>query len=83
MRIRDINELVVCGAMSHMCIDTTVRAGFDLGVSWIVIADACATRDLVFDDQIIGAAQVHGAYMVSLASGFAKVTALSGLSAML
>jgi nicotinamidase-related amidase len=83
MRIRDINELVVCGAMSHMCIDTTVRAGFDLGVSWIVIADGCATRDIVFGDQIIGAAQVHGAYMASLASGFAKVTALSGLSAML
>ena len=24
-------ELVVCGAMSHMCVDTTVRAAFDLG----------------------------------------------------
>ncbi len=73
LRRRDIKELVVCGAMSHMCIDTTVRAGFDLGLSWIVIADGCATRDLYFGNQIIEAAQVHGAYMTSLASGFAVV----------
>ncbi len=54
---RDIKELVICGAMSHMCIDTTVRAGFDLGLSWIVVADACATRDLSYGNQVITAAR--------------------------
>lgn len=79
----DIRELVICGAMSHMCIDTTVRAGFDLGLSCVVVADGCATRDLVFNDQIIKAAQVHGAYMAALAAVFARVTELSGLEAVL
>lgn len=83
LKNHSIKELVVCGAMSHMCIDTTVRAGFDLGVSCIVVADACATRDLTYADQIIEAAQVQGAYMASLAAVFAKVTDLSGLEAIL
>jgi hypothetical protein len=38
-----------------------------------VIHDACATRDLEFNGQVIPAAQVHGAYMASLAFGYAGV----------
>jgi len=78
-----IQELVVCGAMSHMCIDSTVRAGFDLGLSCVVVADGCATLDLTYEDRVIEAAQVHGAYMASLAAVFAKVTKLSGLEEIL
>ncbi len=74
-----IQELIVCGAMSHMCIDSTVRAGFDLGLSCVVVADGCATRNLSYGDQIIDAAQVQGAYMAALAAVFAQVTNLSGL----
>jgi nicotinamidase-related amidase len=83
LRSRDIQELVVCGAMSHMCIDTTVRAAFDLGFTCVVVADGCATRDLCYGDQIIQAAQVQGAYMASLSAVFAKVVELSGLEAIL
>jgi nicotinamidase-related amidase len=83
LQSRGVQELVVCGAMSHMCIDTTVRAGFDLGLSCVVVADGCATLDLTYEDRVIEAAQVHGAYMASLAAVFAKVTKLSGLEAIL
>lgn len=69
-----IDELVVCGAMSHMCIDTTVRAAFDLGYKCRVIADACATRDLEFNGQTIRAAEVHGAFMAALGMPFAQVS---------
>ncbi len=34
--------------MSHMRIDATTPAGFDLGFKCVVIEDACATRDLQF-----------------------------------
>ena len=73
LRKLNLNELIICGAMSHMCIDTTTRAAFDLGFSCTVIADACATRDLVFDQQKIDATSVHLAYMAALNSTFAKV----------
>ncbi len=81
LQSRGIQEVVICGAMSHMCIDTTVRAAFDLGLSCIVVADGCATRNLSYGDQIIEAAQVQGAFMASLGAVFAKVTGLSGLPA--
>jgi len=66
-------QLVICGAMSHMCIDATTRAAFDLGYGCSVIADACATRDLVFNGETIAAASVHAAFMAALASPYARV----------
>ena len=68
-----IEELVICGAMSHMCIDATTRAAFDLGFSCIVIEDACATRDLEYQNNLVKAADVQTAFMASLAAVYAKV----------
>jgi nicotinamidase-related amidase len=68
-----IDRLVICGAMSHMCIDATTRAAADLGFECLVIHDACATRDLQFGEQTIPAHQVHGAFMSALGSAYAKV----------
>jgi nicotinamidase-related amidase len=68
-----IEELVICGAMSHMCIDATTRAAADLGFTCTVIHDACATRDLVFREEVIPARQVHGAFMAALAPLYAQV----------
>lgn len=67
------DNLVICGAMSHMCIDATVRAAFDLGFNCIVAEDACATRDLVFKGKTIKASDVHGSFMAALSSPYAKV----------
>ena len=43
-----VKKVVICGAMSHMCIDATTRAAFDLGFECQVVQDACATRNLAF-----------------------------------
>ena len=66
-------SVVICGAMSHMCIDTTTRAANDLGYSCTLISDACATRDLVYNDQKVKAANVQIAYMAALNGTFAQV----------
>ena len=55
-----VEEVIICGAMSHMCIDASTRAAFDFGLTCTVIHDACATRDLAFQGLTIPAAQVHG-----------------------
>ncbi len=68
-----IKALVICGMMSHMCIDATVRAAFDRGYTCIVAHDACATRNLVFNGIEIPALHVHGAYMAALGAVYAKV----------
>ena len=68
-----IEQLVICGAMSHMCIDATTRAAFDLGFNCAVIQDACATRNLEFGGQTIAADHVHGSFMAALGSVYASV----------
>lgn len=74
-----IDTLTICGAMSHMCIDATTRAAFDLGFTCIVAADACATRDLEFSGTSIPAAQVHAAFMAALSRPYAHVTATASI----
>ena len=67
------DNLVICGAMSHMCIDATTRAAFDLGFNCIVAEDACATKDLTFKNKSIKAADVHASFMAALSFPYAKV----------
>jgi len=74
LRMSNVDELVICGAMTHMCIDTTVRAAFDLGYRCELIADACATRDLEFDARRIAAADVQAAFMAALSMPFARIS---------
>ena len=70
---KKIDTLTICGAMSHMCIDATTRAAFDLGFACVVAEDACATRDLIFQDKTIKSDKVHGAFMAALSNPYAEV----------
>ncbi len=71
-----VTQVVIAGMMTHMCIDTTVRAAFDLGFQCQLAGDACATRDLTWQGQVVPAAQVQMAFLAALDGTFATV--LSG-----
>ncbi|WP_199507858.1 MULTISPECIES: cysteine hydrolase family protein [unclassified Psychrobacter] len=62
---KGIDSITVIGAMSHMCIDATVRAGFDYGYTVTVVHDACTTMDLTFNGIDVPAVQVHAAIMAA------------------
>mgnify|MGYP003325889735 CR=1 FL=1 len=68
-----VERLVICGAMSNMCIDGTTRAANDLGFDCIVAHDACAARNLEFHGHIIPALEVHCAFMSALGFAYAQV----------
>ncbi|AKJ98148.1 cysteine hydrolase family protein [Pseudomonas fluorescens] len=68
-----IEQLVIVGSMSHMCIDGAARAAADLGYGVTVIHDACATLDLEFNGVVVPAAQVHAAFMAALGFAYANV----------
>ena len=68
-----VEEVVICGAMSHMCVDAGARAASDLGYRCVVVHDACATRDQEFEGSVVPAAQVHAAFMAALRFGYAKL----------
>lgn len=68
-----ITELVICGMMTHMCIDTTVRAAKELGYNITLISDACATKYLEQNGEKLSAKVVQHVYMASLHPRFANV----------
>lgn len=74
LRADQVSRLVICGMMTHMCIDTTTRAAFDLGFECILAADACATRDLTFaGGEPVPAAVIQRAFLAALDGTFCKV----------
>jgi nicotinamidase-related amidase len=66
-------KLVVVGMMSHMCIDTTVRAAQNYGYAVTVLEDACTTKNLNTKNGEIHASVVHDVFMASLKGTFAQV----------
>ena len=73
LKANGVTKVVVVGMMTHMCIDATVRAAVDLGFETTLIEDACATRELEYDGNVVPAAQVHTAFVSALASLYATV----------
>lgn len=68
-----VDKLVIVGMMTHMCIDTTVRAAQNYGYKVTVIHDACTTKDLKWNGQTIDAQTVHDSIMASLQGTFGEV----------
>ena len=73
LKEQNIHKLVICGMMTHMCVDTSVRAAFDLGFENLLIGDACATKDLEYDGEIVEAKEVQISYLAGLHGTFAQV----------
>lgn len=70
---RNITDVVIGGAMSQMCIDSTARAAVDFGYVVTVVENACGAKEQVFMGQEVTATQVHAAFMAPLAMSFARV----------
>jgi nicotinamidase-related amidase len=71
--------MTVVGMMTHMCVDTTVRAANDAGYKVTLIGDACATKDLEFDSARVSAADVQTSYLAAIDGSFAAVVSTSTL----
>lgn len=68
-----VTDVVIVGAMSHMCVDACVRAAADMGYAVTVLHDACATMDLDFDGTRVPAAHVQATMMAAFQFGYAAV----------
>lgn len=69
----EVDNVLICGAMSHMCIDAVARAANDYAYNCTVAHDACATLSLEFNGVVVPADYVHAAFMASLDFAYAKV----------
>ncbi len=74
LKENEIKKLVICGMMTHMCVEAAVRASSDYGFEVTLIQDACTTRALEFHGSEISAEAVHNSTLASLSGYYAKVT---------
>jgi len=68
-----VNNHVVAGMMTHMCVDASVRHAADLGYKITLLGDACATRAQSYAGEKVPARQVHAAFLAALNGFYAKV----------
>ncbi|RZI49214.1 cysteine hydrolase family protein [Lactococcus kimchii] len=68
----EVDQLVICGMMTQMCVDSTTRAARELGFQPILVGDATATKDLTFAGRRVAAENVQLAFLSSL-QNFAQV----------
>jgi nicotinamidase-related amidase len=81
LRQHAIEELVIAGMMTHMCVDATTRAAADLGFRCSVASDACATRALSFGGTTVPADHVHCSFLAALSGTYATVRPAKELTA--
>jgi nicotinamidase-related amidase len=74
-----VEEVVVAGMMTSMCVDATTRAGADLGFEMTLVPDACAAPALEFGGRQVAAEDVHASFVASLGQGYATLTSADEL----
>jgi nicotinamidase-related amidase len=62
-----VTTIHVAGAQTNMCVDTTTRAGFDLGYRMVIHEGACAAR------AYLGTRLIHRITIKTLGSVFAEI----------
>lgn len=63
LRAAGVTDLVLCGLATNLCVESTARAAFDLGLRTFVAADATVAHDEA----------LHLGALRSLAQGFSRV----------
>jgi nicotinamidase-related amidase len=70
---QNIQQLLVAGMMTHMCVDATTRAATDYGYECLIAQDACATRGLEFGSRTVSAMDVHTSFLAALDGTYGRV----------
>lgn len=68
-----VRSIVVCGMMTHMCIDTTARATQNDGIAVTLPEDACTGMALEWNGTKVPYPTVHAVMMAALNGTFATV----------
>jgi len=74
LRAQGIDQILVFGLTTDMCVSTTARVGANLGFEVMVVGDACATFDQQAPDgEAMSAELLHWAHLTTLNTEFARV----------
>ena len=73
LKANNITDLVICGMMTHMCIDATARAAKDFEFNCTIISDACATKDLEIKGKKVTAQEVQISFLSALSYYYSDI----------
>jgi len=74
LKTAGVNNLVLAGFMTHMCINSTAHGAFNLGYNVAVVAGATATRPLqAANGKILSAQEVHDGAIASTRDLYAAI----------
>ena len=79
LRSGGIEHLILCGAMSQMCVDATAPAATDMGFQITVVSDACAAATATHAGLTVPAEMVHAAIMAPLAASYGRIVTTGDL----
>nr|WP_268875467.1 isochorismatase family protein [Mesoplasma melaleucae] len=65
--LHEITNLTICGIMTHMCVDTTVRSTYEKGYKVKLVAEGCTTKNLTFNNVEVNYKEVNISYFAALA----------------
>ncbi|HDR67687.1 MAG TPA: cysteine hydrolase [Bacteroidaceae bacterium] len=68
-----IEQLIICGMQTHLCVEAAVRAAHDFKFKCILVTDACATKALQYKENIISAKYVHYSTLSTLEGHYATL----------
>lgn len=74
LQAHGIEQCLLFGLTTDMCVSTTARVGANLGFEVLVVADACATFDQHSPEgDLVTAEVLHHAHLTTLNTEFARV----------
>ena len=74
LRRLGVEQVVLFGLVTDMCVSTSARVAANLGYRTVVVGDACACFGLPdADGRLIPAAEIHRAHLATLRAEFAQV----------
>jgi nicotinamidase-related amidase len=74
LRRLGVDQVVLFGLVTDMCVSTTARVAANLGYRTVVVGDACACFALPdADGRLIAAEDIHRAHLATLRAEFAQV----------
>ena len=73
LKQHEITHVVICGMMTHVCVEAAARASADYGFKIIVLSDACATRDVIYNSDTVLSKDVHNSTLATIQSYYGTI----------
>lgn len=68
LQSKNIENLVITGMMTDVCVESTTRAAFDFGFTNIIIGDATATGNRELNGEVIKAEEVQRSFLAGISA---------------